>query len=183
MGDGYVAQGKLKEAIIEYRNAVKIAPQSADAHFKLAKAYAQAEDPAKAYQSYARAAELDPARIEALISAGTILLVAGEYQEARGLAERALRSDANSAQAYVLLGNALAGMKNMSRAFAQSNRRFSSTRPTRRRGRRSGRHASETVSGRRRVRRFARPWTSRRNPRRTHRARQLSVGPRRYRQS
>ncbi len=59
---------------------------------------------------------LEPRRF---VNAGTILIVAGEYQQARTLAERALRADANSADAYILMGNALAGLKNMSRAIAQ----------------------------------------------------------------
>ena len=92
-GDAYLTQGKLKEAIIEYRNAVKTLPESADAHYKLARAYSKADDPEKAYQSYIRAADLDPSRVDAHISAGVIVLGAGEYQQARALAERALKAD------------------------------------------------------------------------------------------
>jgi Tfp pilus assembly protein PilF len=37
-GDAYVARGQLKEAIIEYRNAVNAMPSLEAAHYKLARA-------------------------------------------------------------------------------------------------------------------------------------------------
>ena len=47
----------------------------------------------KAYGSYARAADLDPQNVDAQIKAGTLLLVAGEYDAARTRAELAVRAD------------------------------------------------------------------------------------------
>src|SRR5262245_64860014 len=47
-GDAYLAKGKFKEAIIEYRGAIKAQPKWSEAHYKLAKAYTQANDPEKA---------------------------------------------------------------------------------------------------------------------------------------
>ena len=38
-GEEYVEEGKDKEAVIEYRNVLKIEPNNAVAHFALAKAY------------------------------------------------------------------------------------------------------------------------------------------------
>ena len=43
-GDGYVKEEKFKEAMIEYRNAVKAAPKDPAAHWKLAKASFEAKD-------------------------------------------------------------------------------------------------------------------------------------------
>ena len=61
-GDAYLAQHKIREATIEYRNAVQAQPTRADAHYKLAKAYAEAGDPIKAYEEYSRAVNDDNAR-------------------------------------------------------------------------------------------------------------------------
>src|SRR5262245_3851610 len=80
--DAYAAQGKIKEATIEYRNALKAVPDLVDAHYKLGLAYLQSDDPTKAYQSFLRAADLDPKHADAHVRAGTLLLVAGEYREA-----------------------------------------------------------------------------------------------------
>jgi Tfp pilus assembly protein PilF len=87
-GDRYVAEGKIKEAILEYRNAVKAMPRSADAQYKLARAYSASDDPVRAYEAYARTADLNPKQIDAHINAGTLLFVAGEYAEAKAVSIR-----------------------------------------------------------------------------------------------
>ena len=51
-GDAYVAQHKYRDAIIEYRNAVKAQPARADVHYKLAQAYTAAGEPVRAYGAY-----------------------------------------------------------------------------------------------------------------------------------
>jgi tetratricopeptide (TPR) repeat protein len=118
-GDAYAAQGKLKEASIEYRNALKAAPDLVEAHYQLGRIYLQTDEPEKAYQSFLRAANLDSSHADAHVKAGTLLLVAGDYREARALAERALKASPESADAHILLGNALAGLDNPSRALHQ----------------------------------------------------------------
>ncbi len=118
-GDAYMAKGMTKEAILEYRNAVKSMPRWADAHYKLARAYSAANDPEHAYESYARTADLDPKQIDAHINAGTLLLVAGEYKEAKAVAERALQADPTSADAHILLGNVLVRLNDTVRATRQ----------------------------------------------------------------
>ncbi|PYR55946.1 MAG: EpsI family protein [Acidobacteria bacterium] len=118
-GDAYLAQHKIREATIEYRNAVQAQPARADAHYKLAKAYAEAGDPIKAYEEYSRAADLDPSNVDAQLNAGTLLLMGGEFGRARTRAELALKAQPNSAPARILLGNALAGLKDMRRAVAE----------------------------------------------------------------
>ena len=59
-GDRYAQQGKYTEAAIEYRNAIKQTPQSAEAHGKLADVAARANDPATAIGELLRVAELKP---------------------------------------------------------------------------------------------------------------------------
>ena len=118
-GDAYAAQGKLKEASIEYRNALKEVPDLFEAHYQLGRVYLQTDEPEKAYQSFARAANLDSSHADAHVKAGTLLLVAGDYREARALAERALKASPKSADAHILLGNALAGLDNPNRALNQ----------------------------------------------------------------
>ena len=62
-GDRYMAGTRPHEAIIEYRKALQADSAYAPAHRKLAKAYLETSDPARALESFARAAELDTADV------------------------------------------------------------------------------------------------------------------------
>src|SRR5262249_7291753 len=74
-GDEYVAHGKYKEAIVQYRNAVQRDPQFGEARYKLAEAYVQVNDAAGAYREYVRAADLMPTHVESQLKAGRMLLL------------------------------------------------------------------------------------------------------------
>jgi putative PEP-CTERM system TPR-repeat lipoprotein len=118
-GDRYLAEQKTSEAIIQYKNAVKERPQWAEPHFKLAQAHEKAGDPVNAYREYARAADIDPSNVDAQIKAGTLLLVAREFDAARTRAELALKANPNHAPAHILLGNAMAGLNETGAALKQ----------------------------------------------------------------
>ena len=107
-GDAYVAKHQYREAVIEYKNAVKQQPQLAEAHYKLAQAYTASREPVKAYGSFARAADLQPTNVDAQIEAGSILLAAGEFDMARTRAELALTVQPQNPTALILLGVGLA---------------------------------------------------------------------------
>ena len=85
-GDRYAAHQQLKEAVIEYGNAVKVQPAWAEAHYKRARAYLSLDDPSHAYQSYARAAELQPSNLDAQLQAASLLVGAGEFEAAQARA-------------------------------------------------------------------------------------------------
>src|SRR5206468_254036 len=88
-GDRYLASGRIKEAAIEYGNAVKARPDWAEAYYKRARTYTSLNDPFHAYQAYARAADLDPSNVDAQLQAGTLLLAGGEFEAARTRAQAA----------------------------------------------------------------------------------------------
>ena len=56
----YVDEGKHQEAILEYRNVLKIDPREGEARFQLAELHLKNGDVAAAYQEYLRAADLLP---------------------------------------------------------------------------------------------------------------------------
>jgi tetratricopeptide (TPR) repeat protein len=118
-GDKYFAEQAYPAAAIEYRNALKVSPDLAEAHYKLAKTHEAAGEPAKAYAAYARAADIDPKNMDAHMQAGSLLLSAGEFDAARARAELALQANPNHADAHILLGNALAGLNDVKRAIKQ----------------------------------------------------------------
>jgi tetratricopeptide (TPR) repeat protein len=117
--DGYAARQQWKEAIIEYSNAIKAAPNAAGLHDKRARAYSASGDARAAYAGYARAADLDPSNVDAQLRAGDLLLAANDFEGARARAERALAVDRRNVAAHVLLGNALIGSNEPSQALKQ----------------------------------------------------------------
>jgi tetratricopeptide (TPR) repeat protein len=117
-GDAYAAEGKLPEAIIEYRNAIQKESRAADVRVKLAEAYMRQGEPAKALEEYVRAADVLPDAATQL-KAGHVLLLARRFDDAKGRAEKALAVDGRNVEAQILLANALAGLKNLDGAVAE----------------------------------------------------------------
>jgi putative PEP-CTERM system TPR-repeat lipoprotein len=118
-GNRYFEQGQYAEAIVEYRNAVKVDPMFGEAHLQLAEAYARTENPRAAVGEYVRAADLLPENREAQLKAGAVLLLAGQFEEARARADRLMASDPTDARAQVLRANAMAGLKDVDGAIRE----------------------------------------------------------------
>lgn len=113
------ADGKYRDAIIEFRNALKAEPNYAEAHLAIASAYERVDDSVNAYRSYQRAADLLPDRADVQITVARFLLDVRQFTDARARAERALQLDPTSADAHMILGSALAGMRDVDGAIAQ----------------------------------------------------------------
>src|SRR5687767_4973147 len=95
-GDDYAAQGKDREAIIEYRNAIQADPRFGEARLKLADIYLRADEPQNAFREYIRAADLMPDNLVAQLKAGHLHLLGGDFEEARSRADKALAADPKS---------------------------------------------------------------------------------------
>jgi tetratricopeptide (TPR) repeat protein len=119
-GQQYAASGKLKEAIIEYRNAVQQDPRFGEARFALAGVLLKTGDNQGAYGEYQRAADLLHNDANAQMWAGEMNLVAGLFDDARSHADKALAIDAKSVRAQLLKANALAGLKQLDAAVEQA---------------------------------------------------------------
>src|SRR6476646_10961310 len=98
-GDEQVAAGHLSAAAIEYRNAIKREPSLAEAHRKLADAYAADDKLEQAYHAYANAIELDQQDVHSRVEAGRLLFGAGRFNEALVRAEQALERDERNVDA------------------------------------------------------------------------------------
>jgi tetratricopeptide (TPR) repeat protein len=109
-GDRYAAEGRPREAIIEYRKAIQIDSNRAAAHRKLAQLYLDVDDPARALESFSRAADLDPGDTVSQIQAIRLLIAGGEFERARWRAQVVVSRDPKNVDAQVLLGHALAGL-------------------------------------------------------------------------
>jgi tetratricopeptide (TPR) repeat protein len=118
-GDRYLANRQFNEAVIEYGRATQERPEWGEAHYKRAQAYMATDDVSKAFAAYAKAADIDGHNVDAQIQAGTLLLMAGQYEGAQRYAERAIHVAAENAAAHTLLGNALAGLRHTPRAIKE----------------------------------------------------------------
>lgn len=75
-GQQYFADGKYREAIIQYSNAVQIDSRFADAHYGLSQAYLRLGDTEHAYQELDRTVELAPDNYKAQTDLANILVAA-----------------------------------------------------------------------------------------------------------
>jgi tetratricopeptide (TPR) repeat protein len=118
-GDRFLSQNRVKEAIVQYRNALRQDPRFGEARSKLAEAYVQDGDWRRAGPEYIRAADLLPKDIQAQLKAGRFLLFARQFEDATTRAHHALALDRRNVEAQILLGNALAGMKDLDGAMEE----------------------------------------------------------------
>lgn len=117
-GNRQASTKQFAAAIIEYRRAVQADPRLGEARLQLAHAYASTGDGANALREYVRAADLLPENQDAQRRAGAFMLLAGQFTDAQGLADRMLKRDPNNVEAMVLKANALAGLKDIEGALA-----------------------------------------------------------------
>ena len=112
-GNQYFAQKKYAEATIQYSNAIHLDTQFGDARLKIADAYKALGNTRAAFPEYIRAADLLPDSDEAQLKAGNLLVNGGFFREAKERARAVLRRSPNNVAALVLLGNSLAGLKDL----------------------------------------------------------------------
>jgi tetratricopeptide (TPR) repeat protein len=103
-GNQYFAQKQFPAAENEYRQAIQINPDFADAYYRLGLSQIQQEYPAAAAKSLAHVIELDPKNLDARLHLGDLQVSSTQYAEARQQAEAVLREDGKNAGAHRLLG-------------------------------------------------------------------------------
>lgn len=117
--DEHMANEEYSEAILEYRNALKVDARFGEARYKLAEAYEKTDRGNEAAREYVRAAELLPHRADVQVKAGHILLGSREFERARKAGETALAADPRNLEAQLLVAHSLAGLKDMASAVRE----------------------------------------------------------------
>src|SRR5688572_2973302 len=107
------ADKKFDEAIVEYRNAIRVDSRFGEARWRLAQAYEETENFGGALQEYVRAADLLPDNVEVQVKAATHLLLSREFLDAKTRADKALAKDPKNAEAFIVRANATAGLKDL----------------------------------------------------------------------
>jgi len=110
-GDRDAAAGKDEAAAIDFRNAVKNNPNSAEAQRKLGDADVALGRNDDAYHAYEKAVTIDPTDAASQVAMGKLLLDAGRYEEAKMRADAVLEADATNIDAQLLSASTLAEMK------------------------------------------------------------------------
>ncbi len=106
-GNFLVDAGRTDEAIAQYREAIRIRPGLASAHFNLAAALASTGAVEDAMAAYRATIDLKPTDAKAQNNLGNLLLLQGRFDEGLRYCREAVRLNPNFAEAYYNLGNAL----------------------------------------------------------------------------
>jgi Tfp pilus assembly protein PilF len=102
-GERYSAQGKDKEAAIQFSNALKIDKNFAEAHYGLAQVYLHLGALSAAYGELLRTVDLQPANYKARIDLGSIQLAGGKIDDAQTQANAVINAQPTNADAHALL--------------------------------------------------------------------------------
>ncbi|MFZ1086360.1 MAG: tetratricopeptide repeat protein [Terracidiphilus sp.] len=102
-GQKYAAQGKDKEAAIQFSNALKIDKNFADAHYALSQTYQHMGAMSASFGELQRTVNLQPGNIKARIDLGNMFLAGNRIDDAQAQASAALSAQPNNADAHALL--------------------------------------------------------------------------------
>ena len=115
----YEKQEQYANAIIEYRNAVKADPGSAEVHYRLGQAYLENTQYKEAYQEFQRVLQISPGNPDAQLALGQIYLKAGMNDDALQVAKDLQNRNSKTAEARLLLANAYAAKGIISLAVSE----------------------------------------------------------------
>jgi tetratricopeptide (TPR) repeat protein len=118
-GMRYAKEGKLKEASIQYQNALKIDHNFGDAHYQLAKVYLKEGNMMPAYAELMRTVDLAPNNVQARIDLGNLLLAGRQPAKATDQANAVLALQPNNADAFALLSGVAASKGDRAEAITQ----------------------------------------------------------------
>ena len=102
-GKRFSAEGKYREAAIQFSNAVKIDKSFADAHYELAQAYEHLGQYSAAFSELGRTVELKPTNYPARIDLGNLMLAGWKIDDAQTQANAVLAAQPNNPDAHALL--------------------------------------------------------------------------------
>ncbi len=118
-GKRYAAEGKNKEAVIQFSNALKVDHNFADAHYQLSKVYLKEGSVAPGYQELRRTVDLQPGNIPARIDLGNLLLAGRLPDRAAEQANAILAIQNNNPDAYAILAGVAAAKQDRAEALTQ----------------------------------------------------------------
>jgi len=121
-GQHYFEQGKYREAVIEFANAIKIDPGYAEAHHQLAQTYLKLQQAPGAARELARTIELQPDNYQARIDLANLLMLGHDFQHAKEQVDILLRTRPGDPSVRLVVSSLLAGQENWSGAMEEVNK-------------------------------------------------------------
>lgn len=106
-GQHYFAEGKYREAAIEFGNAIKIDPKYAEAHQELAETYLHLKQGEGAGQEFIRTLDLQPENYQARIELTNLLILAHAFQDAHDQIDLLLQKRPNDPDVHLAISNLL----------------------------------------------------------------------------
>ena len=106
----YFDKGEYREALLEFKNVVQIAPNDSDAHYRLALTYLKLGTPTdfqQAFKELSTTVELNAANQDAQLKLGQLLLLAKEPAKARAHADIVLTAAPDNKEGVILRGSSL----------------------------------------------------------------------------
>ena len=118
--DAYLKEDKASEAVIEYKNALQLAPNDSKAHYGLAQAYAANKEPQKAFWELQETVRLDGSNLDARLALGQFLLFGrtDEFEQALKEADAVIEADPKRWEGHVIHAVALERLKRVDEAEA-----------------------------------------------------------------
>jgi tetratricopeptide (TPR) repeat protein len=118
-GQRYFEEGKYREAMIEFVNALKIDPSYAEAHLQLAESYLHLQQGNRAYEEFVRTVELQPGNYRARIEMANLLIVSRNFQQAREQTDLLLQKRPNDPAVHSIVSSLLAAQENIPGAIGE----------------------------------------------------------------
>jgi tetratricopeptide (TPR) repeat protein len=126
-GQALLKDKKFQEAALEFRSALQIDEQLADAHWGLAQVYEGLQRYQEAFEEMKTTAELDQNNLDVRVKLGNYYLMgsqqsAAAVSEAEHLAKEILQKNPNHIEGHILMGSVLFAQDHKTEAFAELNR-------------------------------------------------------------
>lgn len=126
-GQALLKDKKFQEASLEFRNALQIDDQLAEAHWGLANAYEGLQRYQEAFEEMRQVFELDPNNLDVRVRLGNYYLMGSKQSpaaitEAERMAKDVLQKDPNHIEGHILMGSVLFAQEHKAEAFAELNR-------------------------------------------------------------
>jgi len=127
-GQRYFAEGKYREAVIQYSNATQIDPRFAQAHFQLGETYLKVGDLNRAYQELIRSVELVPDNYQAHLDLANMLVTArnpdhspvtNSFNQAKTHLDYLREKQPDSPETHEAWANYYAGLNNLAPAVQE----------------------------------------------------------------
>jgi tetratricopeptide (TPR) repeat protein len=122
----YVDKKQYDAAVIQFKKALQVDPNFADAHYQLGMTYLRQGNDQQHVQAgfleLRAAANKDPKNLKARLEMGNLLWASRRYKDAEEQANKVIEADPNNADAYSLLGTTLFAEKNADGALQAYNK-------------------------------------------------------------